>query len=177
MSDQNGYTVVEMIVVVAIFGLMFALATIAGVGFTNSARLSKTASAFANSVSLARQEALGKYEQWRISFPAVSPGSEVVTSYTVESCVLPVASPGGLCSGPWMVQSQVTLEPAVGLKVPLTSGQPLPLYFDRTGLFLGSDTEIGVCNAMETASSDLICRPGSTGRLIKIHGFSGIVET
>lgn len=177
MKEQQGYTLVELVVALAMAALLSTLAVMSGMGIVTSFRMSKVASGFADSVSLARTRAVARYEQWRITFPNISGGTEVVTRYTVESCVLPVGAAGSVCTGPWTEKVRITLEPTVGLKVPLSGGQPVSLYFDRTGLFLGSSTDIGVCRTTTTDAGDVICLPGSTGRLIRIHGFSGIVET
>lgn len=178
MRDQRGHTAAELAAALTIIALLSSMAILGGVGFISSAKKSKAASEFANNVSIARTKAISRYEQWRINFPTPAAGSDVVTSYTVESCTLAVGTPGTICSGPWVQQGQpVELEPGMGLKIPLSGGVPEPLYFDRTGLFLGSTTEIQVCQATTDAMGVRICRPGSTGRLIRIRGFSGIIET
>lgn len=178
MGDQRGYTVVELAAVMAILALMSALAGLGGVAFVNGSKLSKTVSTFADSVSLARERAIGGYEQWRITFPTPAAGSDVVTRYYVESCELAVGVPGTICTGAWAREGPpVDLEPGMGLKVPLPGGVPPELYFDRTGRFLGGDTEIRACHAILSEAGLLICQPGSTGRLIRIRAFTGIIET
>lgn len=182
MHSQRGVSVVELVVSLFLIALMSALAVLAGVGFVRSARISKEASRFADSVSLAREKAVGRYEQWRVVFPGAG-GGDIVTSYGLESCEMPPEdlglSPDAPCPGPWTPQgAPVELMSAIGLKVPLVNGQPVVLTFDRTGRLLNNtSTEIAVCNLVKSSTGALICQPGSTGRLIRIREFSGIIET
>lgn len=174
MRDQRGFTVVEMVAVLALIALLAVLAGLGGVAFVNSSKISKSAARFADSVSLAREQAIGRYEQWRISFPTPPAGSDVVSEYYLESCQ--VAPPSTTCASGWTRRSTVQLDTGAGLSVPLSGGIPLSLEFDRTGRFLGATMEIGVCHAAQEGGM-LICRSGSVGRLIRIRGFSGIIET
>ncbi|MDB4896524.1 MAG: hypothetical protein JWN15_2786 [Firmicutes bacterium] len=178
MRDENGLTLIELVVVVALIALLSGIATLSSVHLLMSSRMSRAASAMADSVSLSRQNAIGRYEQWRIQFvPNPIAGSQVFHSYLLESCPLTVSAPGAACAGGWTTQREVDLDGGLGL-LPAAGGAPVAtLVFDRTGQFLGSTTEIRVCIVAKDANGAEICQVGSIGRLIRVHGFSGFVET
>jgi type II secretory pathway pseudopilin PulG len=178
MRDQSGQSLVELVVVVALIALFSGMATFSSVHLLMSSRISRAASAMADSVSLSRQNAIGRYEQWRIQFvPNPIPGSRVFHSYLLESCPLTVTAPGSACTGTWSTEREVHLDGGIGV-LPLSDGAPVAtLVFDRTGQFLGSTTELRVCVVAKDINGAEICQVGSTGRLIRVHGFSGFVET
>jgi prepilin-type N-terminal cleavage/methylation domain-containing protein len=176
MQGQRGFTLVEMTVSVAILALMSSMAVLAGVGFVTSSRISRVANQFADQAALARERSIARYEQWRIRFNT-PPGGAAIRSYVVESCQLPVGTPGSICPGPWVVQTTIQLENGTGLIVVNKANAPeTDLIFDRSGQFLTATTEITICGTVTSGGADT-CRPKSTKRLVRIRSFSGIIET
>jgi prepilin-type N-terminal cleavage/methylation domain-containing protein len=178
MRSQHGLSLVELVVVVALIALFSGMAMLSGTHLIMSSRMSKAASAMADSVSLSRQNAIGRYEQWRIQFvPNPIPGSQIIHGYLLESCPLAVSDPGSACTGGWTTQREVHLDGGLGL-LPVAGGAPVvTLVFDRTGQFLGSTTEIRICIVVKDAYGAELCQAGSIGRLIRVHAFTGFVET
>lgn len=184
MRSEGGVSLVEVVVSVAMLALMAALATISGAGFLESARLSRVASQFADNVSIARENAMAKYERWRIRFLPVAAGSDLARIYVLERCGVPV---GGFdCNQAWALERTVQIEPGIAMRIPVVpppTNVMTALTFDRTGQHLSDFSppvpviEIEICKARTDPGGTLACRPGTTGRLIRIRTFSGIIET
>lgn len=177
MRDQRGYTLVEMVVAVAIIFLVSGMATLAGVGFLTSARVSRGASQLADNVSLAREQAIAKYQRWRIRFIQL-PGSHVAREYVLEYCDMPVGSGSSACTTAWTPWKTMSVGEGTGILLTTGAVTVTELRFNRTGQFEGNnDAELRVCGTQIDATGSTICRPGSVGRLVRIRRFSGIIET
>lgn len=178
MRDQQGLTLIEMVVTLAILALVSGMAALAGVGIIGSARIAAAANQLVDNLSYAREYAIARYAQQRIRFlPA--PGSEVVFSYVLEACaVSDPFSAACLDESEWVIQEHFAADPGSGLKVPLTGGSPVILHFDRNGRLLNtSDVEIQVCRVVTGSGGIASCKEGAHQRSIRIRKFSGIVES
>jgi prepilin-type N-terminal cleavage/methylation domain-containing protein len=176
MKERDGYTVIEMLVVLAILALMSAFAVLAGASMVTSSQVYRGIARVTYNIALSREQAIGRYEQWRVRL--LTSGSSPAQEYVVESCTLPVATPGQPCTAGWVQQGQSITMTGVGLQA-TAGGQPVTqLIFDRTGQFYVPDTsgayqqieaKVTVCTVAGSSC-------GTSARNVVLAQFSGMIS-
>lgn len=169
MRSQSGYTVIELVVVLAIISLIASMALLSGSAMMRSARVSSTFSKLVDDIAVARMRAISQSALWKIKFDQPSPGDSVVQEYSLQSC-----SPTP-CSG-WDLEATVQLEEGMGIQVPLTgSGEPKELQFNKNGFFAGSTMTLKVCRIQTNGVGNKVCQY-SGSRTLTVHGHTGVLE-
>lgn len=176
MRDTSGYTLLEMLVVLGLISLTASLAWLSGGGLINSSRLSRNTTALVDDITLARTRALARYEQWRVRFPPPLVNADAIQEYYVESCFLTVGTPGLPCGPTWAIERHVMATDGLAMMVQVGGLPATSLTYDRTGFLLEPATTITVCRSALNELGGLVCRPGSTARIVQIKAFSGAVD-
>jgi prepilin-type N-terminal cleavage/methylation domain-containing protein len=180
MDKQEGFSLVEMVVALAILTLVSSLAVWSATSLLAGAKMSREASRVADNVSLARERAIARSEQWMVEFPTPIGSSLVITSYTVKSCPARTSSCAPNSATDWSTKQRVTAEPGMGFKVtdPDWSLGPVQVIADQTGSLRpnrGASVTVQVCPVTQDSSGAMACR-SSGGTTLQIHSPSGFVN-
>lgn len=169
MRSESGLTLIETAVALSIIALLAGLAVLSGSSMLRSAQISRAISKLNDHLALARMSAIARSETWRIQFDSPPAGSMVVRSWVVE-----YREPGGAT---WTAfDDPYTLEDGLAIEVPFEGGHPVPLQFNRFGRFgREQNIDLKVCRVQSDAGVES-CQSGSVGRVIRIHGKTGVVE-
>jgi prepilin-type N-terminal cleavage/methylation domain-containing protein len=179
VKEENGFTLIEVILTVLIVALLSGMAVVSGVGLVTRARVSKSTAQLADNLSLSRERAMAQYQRWMLTFPVPSGGADTVMFYEISACDLSLhacdpTNPADWESGPG---ATVYAESGIGFQVLQPLPQPVQIVFDRTGRNLAAvDVDIRICLTVASASGTVSCRSGGAANSIRIRKVSGIVQ-
>jgi prepilin-type N-terminal cleavage/methylation domain-containing protein len=182
VRGQSGYSLVELMAAMAIMLLMVGVASIGGIHWVESVRLSRVSSELVDYVVLARERAIGGYQQWRITFDASSP--QAAQGYVIDYCQLTTGQKlGEPCAGTWTRYKDprrpsdvIHTQQGVGVTLRETaSGLPVSaITFDRSGYFLNPTVDITICRVLVDPAGPR-CRNEASPK-VRIQSLVGSIE-
>ncbi|MGE5674606.1 MAG: Tfp pilus assembly protein FimT/FimU [Mycobacterium leprae] len=185
MRRQNGYTVLEVLIAIAIMALVSSMAMVSGTRLITTMRTSKTAASVSDSIALARSMAVARTAAWQVRFipDGTTPG--LFRSFQLESNSYEWVGCSGTppCLGAsWTIETSLMrnhqpwqTEPGTGLFIPGATGE-VTLVFDRNGRRLGGvDTQMRVCTLLSQVDGTQACIPDSEANYC-IRSGSGIIR-
>ena len=183
LGRSSGLTLIELMVVVAVIGIIALVAAPSFRDMLELRRLKGVSTQFLTDVQFARSEAASRQELSAISFPAAtSPAAG--TCYIIQSCgtAAPAAcdcdctaAPGTRCIAPIVEVKTVSFGPGLGIRlspefVPGSTGITRRIAFDpSTGrlssVYVGAVSGTTTSNLNEFWGLASLTRPGSTAKL------------
>lgn len=182
MGDQRGFTLVELVVTLALITLLGGMATWSVAGLLTSLRLSGTASRLADEIALARSTAIARHQRWRIEIPTPTGSSDAVTSYRILHCERQSLPCDPANPSHWKEERSGSAVRRTAIRVvapaPVT-GAPTRLQFDETGRLHTSGTlQIEICPLAPAPPGVIRCQAGGSAspRKLTVERYSGVLH-